>query len=103
MVGARQFTEEDYRWPIVRRNTPRWFMPIFSLTFIAFIQNWLLLSTALPQVFLFTTGHLAPKIGWPDYALAGVTLTLLAVEQLADTQQQRELTFHLEHKQDRSS
>lgn len=89
MAGRLQFTEEDYRWPIVRANTPRWFMPIFSLTFIAFIQNWLLLSTALPQVFLLTTGHLAPKIGWPDYALAGLTLTLLAVEQLADTQQQR--------------
>lgn len=83
-----QFTEEDYRWPIVRRNVPKWFLHIFGLTFIALYQNFLLLSTALPQYFLLTTREHAPAFGWPDCALAALTLGFLVLEQLGDSQQQ---------------
>lgn len=86
--GVEQFKEEDYRWPIVRRNLPKWAMHILSLTFIAFIQNFLLLSTSLPQVFLLLTRSRAPVLGMPDYLLAGLTVSLLVIEQIADSQQQ---------------
>lgn len=99
---------EDYRWEIVRDMIPVWAFKILNLTFIAIIQNVLLLAVELPQYLLLTL-HLAskpasriasvlktapqgsfnPGLNVADYGLAAVFVLILAVEMLADNEQQR--------------
>ena len=45
---------QDYRWPIVRRNIGRFLWAVLDLTFIAFIQNYLLLAMAVSRQVLAT-------------------------------------------------
>jgi steroid 5-alpha reductase family enzyme len=64
------------------------------LTFIAFIQNILLWAVELPQYLLMTARPLEhpsrapPALGLPDLILAGLFVAILALEQVADEQQQ---------------
>ncbi|SCV70302.1 BQ2448_1696 [Microbotryum intermedium] len=86
------FNPEDYRWEIVRAKIPDWAFKILNFTFIAFMQNWLLLAAELPQYLLLTlhlSGIKTPAIGLVDYALSALFVTILAVEMLADNEQQR--------------
>lgn len=75
-LKARNRTEEDYRWPILRKRLPKWLYKITAFTFIAFIQNILLLAVALPSYLLLTARasehptRAPPALGWPDAILA---------------------------------
>ncbi|SGY14974.1 BQ5605_C013g07189 [Microbotryum silenes-dioicae] len=83
---------EDYRWEVVRAKIPNWAFKILNLTFIAFMQNWLLLAAELPQYLLLTlhlSGNKTPALGLVDYALSAVFVAILAIEMLADNEQQR--------------
>lgn len=87
---------------------PVWAFKILNLTFIAIIQNILLLAVELPQYLLLTLhlagkpasrvasalrtapqGFLNPALNVADYALAAVFVGILALEMLADNEQQR--------------
>lgn len=88
--------EEDYRWKVLRKQTPKWQMKILNLAFISVIQNLLLFIASLPQYLLLTTQYLDSSeesgsgklnsLDWILVFLLGVTLTL---EMIADNQQQR--------------
>lgn len=90
--GFFNFKEEDYRWPELRKRLPYSVMKVFNLTFVAFAQNILLLSTAAPQYFLLTLrSHPTSKanpLGTADYLLGILFVTILSIEMLADNQQQ---------------
>ncbi|KAL7005270.1 hypothetical protein EMMF5_005243 [Cystobasidiomycetes sp. EMM_F5] len=92
--GFFDFKAEDYRWPYVRKIMPRWLWVFFDLTFISITQNVLLLSTALTQYLLLTSTRAyhpstaTTPLGWPDFAIAGLFVANLLVEQTADLQQQ---------------
>jgi steroid 5-alpha reductase family enzyme len=78
----------------LRSQIPKWQYKIVSLTFIAFIQNILLWAVELPQYLLMTARPLEhpsrapPALGLPDLVLAGLFVGILALEQVADEQQQ---------------
>lgn len=82
--------EEDYRWSILRSgpmfNKP-WKWMLFNLLFISMYQQALILAFTLPALYANVPGSAAPGI--TDYLLAGVFLTLLLVETVADQQQWR--------------
>jgi steroid 5-alpha reductase family enzyme len=83
------------RWPILRKRMPKWQYKLLSFFFIAFIQNILLGATALPQYLLLKSRPLEhparapPALGAPDWILAGLYIAILAIEQIADNQQQQ--------------
>jgi steroid 5-alpha reductase family enzyme len=85
---------EDYRWEVVRARMPAWQFKILNLVFVSVIQNILLLVAELPQYLLLTL-HLSsksfpsPPLGLADYTLSAVFVAILAVEMLADNEQQR--------------
>lgn len=78
--------DEDYRWAILRSQLPTWFFQFTNLTFIAGIQNILLLLLGMPA---FVAAVLQPHIDIciSDYALAVIALTVLGFEFVADNQQ----------------
>lgn len=95
--GFFKLSEEDYRWPELRKNMSRPLWEIFSLFFIAIAQNILLAITALPQYLLLTTtfsalNQLSPKpslqLTAADYILATVFVVNLLLEFMSDHQQQ---------------
>lgn len=71
---------------MLRRQLPPWLFQVFNLTFIAAIQNMLLLLLALPA---YTASVLQPHtaFGTSDYVLSIIALGLLAIEFTADNQQ----------------
>lgn len=89
--------EEDYRWPLLRKNMSRPVWEIFSIFFIAIAQNILLASTALPNYLLLTTTSVkhttAPvprpvsKLVLGDYVLAALFVLNLTIQFIADQQQ----------------
>lgn len=80
---------EDYRWVELRRRLPPPVFAVFSLVFIAFIQNMLLLLLALPAHVAGREG--AAPWGCLDTLATALFLVLLAGETIADQQQWR---FH---------
>lgn len=58
------------------------------------MQNWLLLAAELPQYLLltltpiFSSTYRMPAINYIDYALVALFVTVIALEMLADNQQQ---------------
>ncbi|KAG0146686.1 hypothetical protein CROQUDRAFT_657037 [Cronartium quercuum f. sp. fusiforme G11] len=91
--GFFDFSKEDYRWEVLRKRIPGWQMKLINLTFIAFIQNLLLLATSLPQYLLYTTQfHVTKYPTHPLNVLDGlitlVFFSILALEMVADNQQQ---------------
>ncbi|GAA95981.1 uncharacterized protein L969DRAFT_610593 [Mixia osmundae IAM 14324] len=88
---------EDYRWPFIRERFPggKLSFKVFNLVFIAFIQNIILMATALPQYVLLTSRasahptHAAPALGRTDLILTGWYLVNLYLEFVADNQHQR--------------
>lgn len=77
-----------------------------NLFFVAFIQNFLLLAAELPQYLLLTlgssfkahTGYTAPPLGVADWVLAGIFVSILCIEMIADNQQQRYQHFKVDEK-----
>lgn len=82
--GLFSLNDEDYRWVVLRAKVPTWLFQVINLTFIAVIQNLLLLLIATPALIAAThPTPLAPS----DGVLAFTVLALLAWEFTADNQQ----------------
>lgn len=98
---------EDYRWEVIRARIPKWQFSLMNLFFVAFIQNFLLLAAELPQYLLLTlgssfkahTGYTAPPLGVADWVLAGIFVSILCIEMIADNQQQRYQHFKVAAKE----
>ncbi|KAI0067374.1 DUF1295-domain-containing protein [Artomyces pyxidatus] len=86
--GLFRLDEEDYRWAVLRKDTPAWLFQIINLTFIAGIQNALLLLLGVPTHRAITQ---STPLTSNDAALAVTALALLAIEFTADNQQ---FAFH---------
>ncbi|KAI0292144.1 DUF1295-domain-containing protein [Russula brevipes] len=82
--GLFRLDDEDYRWAVLRTKIPPWFFQVVNLTFIAAIQNVLLLLMATPALIAAT--HPTP-LTYADGVLALTALALLAWEFTADNQQ----------------
>ncbi|KAM0747204.1 DUF1295-domain-containing protein [Meredithblackwellia eburnea MCA 4105] len=82
---------EDYRWEVVRAQIPGWQFKLLNLFFIAFAQNFLLLTAELPQYLLLnlTRSKLQPDLGLVDLVLSGIFVSTLVIEMVADNQQQK--------------
>jgi steroid 5-alpha reductase family enzyme len=88
--GGYAWQEEDYRWPIIRAKLPRPVMSLFNLTFISFIQNFLLLALTIPVYIVAASASSrwqTTSLNWID-ALAGTVMVgCLIIETVADQQQ----------------
>ena len=86
--------EEDYRWAVVRAKPEfavKWRWLVFNLLFISFYQMGLILLFTLPAVRSMD----GLPLGWTDYLLAALIITLIVVETIADQQQ---WNYHKEKK-----
>ena len=80
--------EEDYRWEILRKRpgfNNRFVWMVFNLLFISAYQNVLIFLFTLP--ILASLADNTNPLGIADYALAGVYVTLVIIEFIADQQQ----------------
>ena len=80
--------EEDYRWEILRKRpgfNNRFVWMIFNRLFISAYQNVLIFLFTLP--ILASLADNTNPLGIADYALAGVYVTLVIIEFIADQQQ----------------
>jgi steroid 5-alpha reductase family enzyme len=81
----RGFTEEDYRWPVLKKKIPsRLAFELFNLFFISGFQLTLIYFIALP---LHDLGRATAPLGRTDLVLFGVMALLLVLETVADLQQ----------------
>ncbi|KAI0029112.1 hypothetical protein K488DRAFT_57136 [Vararia minispora EC-137] len=87
--GLFNLHDEDYRWAVLRKKVHWVVFQLINLTFIAGIQNVLLLLIALPTLRAVRLGP--TPLHTSDYALAVTALALLAWEFTADNQQ---FAFH---------
>ena len=90
-VSVRSRGCEDYRWVYVRQwpvlNTrPGW--SLFNLLFISLYQNYLLLGLAAPAWVAAAASATNPHINLVDWLAALTFLALVAVETVADNQQE---------------
>jgi steroid 5-alpha reductase family enzyme len=89
--------EEDYRWPLLRAGMSPLLWHIFSIVFIAVIQNILLAATALPQYQILSTTFtkynnaavpsLPSRLVPGDFVIASLLLINLALQFGADHEQ----------------
>ena len=84
MIFSRK--DEDYRWAILRKRIPAWLFQITNLTFIAAIQNLLLLLLGLPT-YMASVLQLHTSLATSDYLLGTLALVVLLFEFTADNQQ----------------
>jgi len=78
--------EEDYRWAVVRAKPEfavKWRWLVFNLLFISLYQMGLILLFTLPAVRSMD----GLPLGWTDYLLAALLISLIVVETIADQQQ----------------
>lgn len=90
--GLFRLSDEDYRWAVLRTQIPPWLFQIFNLTFIAIIQNVLLLALSYPT-FIAVTVQPHNSLALSDIGLAVLELVILALEFTADNQQFSYQTF----------
>lgn len=79
--------EEDYRWPLLRKNPilgKRWVWALFDLFFICIYQNLVVLLTTIPAL---TAMAYETPLTWIDYLAAALALGALGLETIADEQQ----------------
>jgi len=108
-ADTRDSDEEDYRWPILRKNVPKWFFHLFNLTFIgktssnlqlrsaivltlfpkAITQNLVLFVVTLP--IYEAAKRPRTSLEASDYVLFVIGLVTNAIEFTADNQHQ---SFH---------
>jgi len=84
--------EEDYRWSVLKGKpefSARWRWVLFNLLFISMYQMGLILLFTLPAVRSLD----GSPLGWADYLLAFLLITLIVIETIADQQQ---WNFHKE-------
>jgi len=78
--------EEDYRWAVLRAKPElavRWRWVLFNLFFISLYQMGLILLFTLPAVRSLD----GTPLGWADYLLAFLLISLIVIETIADQQQ----------------
>lgn len=81
-------SEEDYRWAVLRSMPllkSRWRFTLFNLFFISLYQNSLILLFTLPALAAWQ-GHQTP-LNALDLLAAGLLLTFIIIETIADQQQ----------------
>jgi len=83
------WSEEDYRWAVLRKTIPMWLFHVTNLTFIAIIQNVLLFALALPVSAAVHQPH--TPLATSDYALFAFGVVVHVIEFTADNQHQ---SFH---------
>ncbi|KAG6373315.1 hypothetical protein JVT61DRAFT_6456 [Boletus reticuloceps] len=66
--GLFRLNEEDYRWQVLRENIPPWLFQVINLTFVAVIQNIILMLLGVPAKIAVTQPH--TSLGVSDYVLA---------------------------------
>ncbi|KAF9266579.1 DUF1295-domain-containing protein [Marasmius fiardii PR-910] len=89
--GLFSLHDEDYRWAILRTQIPPSLFQVFNFTFIASIQNLLLLLLGIPTYVAVNQPH--TDLMASDYICGGTMLVLLALEFMADNQQYSYQTF----------
>jgi steroid 5-alpha reductase family enzyme len=77
--------EEDYRWPILRKQMSPLVFLLFNLTFIASYQNILLFLIVLPLQGILENES-QRTLTSQDFLLAAAFLLFLAIETIADEQ-----------------
>lgn len=80
--------EEDYRWSVLRQNplfSNRFSWLAFHLFFICLYQQGLILLFTLPMLIAFE--GIGQGLGWVDYTAAGLFVSFLVTETIADQQQ----------------
>ena len=78
--------EEDYRWAVLRDKPElkaNWRWMAFNLFFISLYQMGLILLMTLPAVRSMN----GLPLGWADYLIAGLFLSFIILETIADQQQ----------------
>jgi steroid 5-alpha reductase family enzyme len=83
--GGYRWKHEDYRWVIVRKNMGFVLFQILNATFIAIIQNIIILWCVTP-IYLAWLNHGTP-LNTMDYVAASLFLTFWLIEVVADQQQ----------------
>lgn len=86
--GGYNFKDEDYRWPIVRKQITGVAFVLFDLFFIALYQNLLLFWIASPAYVVAANRNTVP-LSALDFAAAALWLLLWVGEVIADQQQWR--------------
>ncbi|MEM7437435.1 MAG: DUF1295 domain-containing protein, partial [Myxococcota bacterium] len=87
---------EDYRWEEVQARIGPVGFQLLNATFIAPLQNLLLLAITLPSYMAYL--HIGTPLGPLDFLAAGAFLILFAGETVADEQQWRFQTEKHAHK-----
>ncbi|KAF8124256.1 hypothetical protein EV363DRAFT_1541336, partial [Boletus edulis] len=89
--GLFRLNEEDYRWQVLRENIPPWLFQVFNLTFVAVIQNIILMLLGVPAKIAVTQPH--TSLGVSDYVLGALGFLTILIEFTADNQQYSYQTF----------
>ncbi|KAJ7650609.1 DUF1295-domain-containing protein [Roridomyces roridus] len=89
--GLFSLNDEDYRWQVLRGQLHPVLFQITNLTFIAGIQNVLLLLLGVPAYMAATQPY--QPLNSKDYAVAALTVIVLVLEFTADNQQYAYQTF----------
>jgi steroid 5-alpha reductase family enzyme len=87
--GGYRLGGEDYRWDVLRQRLAGWRWQLFNVTYVASLQNAILLGMVLPM--WPATAPDAVPLGVLDVLAAGLFVLLLLGETVADEQQWR---FH---------
>ncbi|KAH8831291.1 hypothetical protein DL96DRAFT_1587175 [Flagelloscypha sp. PMI_526] len=90
--GLFNLKDEDYRWAVLRAQLPPWLFQVVNLSFIAIIQNVLLLSLGYPTK-LAAVDQMGAPLESTDYYLVLYELAVLLFEFTADNQQFSYQTF----------
>jgi len=88
--GGYSLSEEDYRWPVLRKKIgSKVLFELFNFSFIAIFQNVLLWLISVPATFLAWKASCTPAASLTvlDVVAAALFVVFLAFEALADQQQ----------------
>ncbi|TFK98662.1 hypothetical protein BDV98DRAFT_606692 [Pterulicium gracile] len=83
--GILSPSDEDYRWAVLRTKIHPILFQLLNLTFISFIQNFILALLGLPTYLSVLGQDTFPQ--YTDYAIALSALTILGIEFTSDNQQ----------------
>lgn len=82
--GLFSLSDEDYRWAVLRTKISPFLFQVVNLSFIAIIQNLLLLGLAVPAYY---AAKQHDSLVSSDLAIAATSLILLVLEFTSDNQQ----------------
>ncbi|KAG2177836.1 hypothetical protein INT43_003083, partial [Umbelopsis isabellina] len=85
--GGYRFSDQDYRWPYMQKKIGKLGMELLNITFIAPMQNVLLLAMAVPVYVAYLMAPHSNGLNGIDFAAAGLFVMLISIEIVADQQQ----------------